>query len=456
MRRSKTTDQFLSKVGQFISAHHLLSNDGLKLVALSGGADSVSLLIALKELGYQTEAIHCNFHLRGEESDRDENFCEQLCHKYSIPFHRVHFDTRTYADLHHVSIEMAARELRYHYFENLRRALSAENICVAHHAGDNVETVLLNLLSGTGIHGLTGIKPRNGKIVRPLLSVTREEILNFLKEYDQDYVTDSTNLIDDVKRNKIRLDLLPLMRQVNQGADKNISRCIEHLVEVEKVYNQVIAQEISECTIQDHDPYVALSLDLRRLASYPSPSSILFEALSDYGFVSKQIKEITNSLESRNKTWKSKTHEALVDKGRLTLVPSSAFGNVHLVIPEPGKYVYHLGNDNEQRISVSTLPYSPKDLIRDERLCLLDADKVEFPLTLRNVEAGDRMIPLGMEHSRLVNDILAEKHQNLFQRRRQLVVAQKDGSIVWIVNVRIANWCRLTDATHKQLSIKIE
>ena len=121
MRRSKTTDQFLSKVGQFISAHHLLSNDGLKLVALSGGADSVSLLIALKELGYQTEAIHCNFHLRGEESDRDENFCEQLCHKYSIPFHRVHFDTRTYADLHHVSIEMAARELRYHYFENLRR-----------------------------------------------------------------------------------------------------------------------------------------------------------------------------------------------------------------------------------------------------------------------------------------------------------------------------------------------
>ena len=427
MRRSKTTDQFLSKVGQFISAHHLLSNDGLKLVALSGGADSVSLLIALKELGYQTEAIHCNFHLRGEESDRDENFCEQLCHKYSIPFHRVHFDTRTYADLHHVSIEMAARELRYHYFENLRRALSAENICVAHHAGDNVETVLLNLLSGTGIHGLTGIKPRNGKIVRPLLSVTREEILNFLKEYDQDYVTDSTNLIDDVKRNKIRLDLLPLMRQVNQGADKNISRCIEHLVEVEKVYNQVIAQEISECTIQDHDPYVALSLDLRRLASYPSPSSILFETLSDYGFVSKQIKEITNSLESRNKTWKSKTHEALVDKGRLTLVPSSAFGNVHLVI-----------------------------LIRDERLCLLDADKVEFPLTLRNVEAGDRMIPLGMEHSRLVNDILAEKHQNLFQRRRQLVVAQKDGSIVWIVNVRIANWCRLTDATHKQLSIKIE
>ena len=444
------------RVSEYIRKRELLKPEGHYLVALSGGADSVCLLLLLKQLGYSVEAIHCNFLLRGEESFRDENFCRTLCQKLSVEFHLVHFDTRQYAALHHQSIEMAARNLRYSYFERLRRDLEAAGICVAHHRDDNVETVLLNLLSGTGIHGLTGIKPRNGKIVRPLLSVTREEILNFLKEYDQDYVTDSTNLIDDVKRNKIRLDLLPLMRQVNQGADKNISRCIEHLTEVEKVYNQVIAQEISECTIQDHDPYVALSLDLRKLASYTSPSSILFEALSDYGFVSKQIKEITNSLESRNKTWKSKTHEALVDNGRLTLVPSSAFGNVHLVIPEPGKYVYHLGKDNEQRISVSTLPYSPKDLIRDERLCLLDADKVEFPLTLRNVEAGDRMIPLGMEHSRLVNDILAEKHQNLFQRRRQLVVAQKDGSIVWIVNVRIANWCRLTDATHKQLSIKIE
>lgn len=456
MSQSKPTKQFLSKVSDFISDHHLLSKDGLHLVALSGGADSVSLLLALKQLGYRIEAIHCNFHLRGEESDRDEKFCEQLCTQWSIPFHRVHFETRSYADLHHVSLEMSARELRYRYFENLRRALNAEDICVAHHAGDNVETFLLNLLSGTGLHGLTGIKPLNGNVVRPLLGITRDEILNFLKENHQGFVIDSTNLIDDVKRNKIRLDLLPMMRQVNQASDKNIIRCIGHLSEVEKVYNQVISQNISDCTIKDGDPNVSLKIDLKKLTTFTSPSSILFEILSQYRFVPQQIKEIAHHLEDRNKLWKSKNYEALIADGQLTIVPNSTFGSVNIVIPEPGKYVFRHGENITEKITVTTLPYSPNQLVYDEKLCLIDFDKVHFPLTLRIVKAGDRIIPLGMDHSRLVNDLLSEKHLNLFQRRRQLVVAQKDGSIIWVVNIRIANWCRVTDSSSRLLSIKVE
>ena len=198
------------KVETFIRQQHLLQSDGRYLVALSGGADSVCLLLVLKQLGYFVEAIHCNFHLRGEESDRDELFCKNLCAEKQIPLHLVHFDTREYAQLHKVSIEMAARQLRYHHFASLCHELGFDGVCVAHHQDDVAETVLMNLIRGTGIKGLSGIKPKiqqrlpvgpkagiptNLTVIRPLLCVTRDEIEHFLKEIGQDYVTDSTNLV---------------------------------------------------------------------------------------------------------------------------------------------------------------------------------------------------------------------------------------------------------------------
>ena len=207
------------------------------LVALSGGADSVCLLMAMKRLGYAIEAIHCNFHLRGAESDRDEEFCKSLCEREQIPFHTVHFDTKTYAEVHKISIEMAARELRYNYFEQLRKAIDAEAILVAHHMNDSVETLLMNLIRGTGIHGLQGIKPRNGNIIRPLLCVSRKEIVEWLGEIGQDYVTDSTNLEDDVTRNKLRLNIIPLLEEINPAASENIAKTALRMVEAGKVFD---------------------------------------------------------------------------------------------------------------------------------------------------------------------------------------------------------------------------
>ena len=167
-------------VQQFIARHGLMARTDRHIVALSGGADSVCLLLVLHELGYTVDAAHCNFHLRGDEADRDEQFCVSLCDCYGITLHRAHFDTHAYAAAHKVSIEMAARDLRYTYFEQLRRDIGAATICVAHHREDSVETVLLNLLRGTGIDGLTGIAPRHGHVVRPLLGVSRQDILGYL------------------------------------------------------------------------------------------------------------------------------------------------------------------------------------------------------------------------------------------------------------------------------------
>ena len=249
------------KVETFIRQQHLLQPDGRYLVALSGGADSVCLLLVLKQLGYFVEAIHCNFHLRGEESDRDELFCKNLCAEKQIPLHLVHFDTREYAQLHKVSIEMAARQLRYHHLASLCHYLGFDGVCVAHHQDDVAETVLMNLIRGTGIKGLSGIKPKiqqrlrvgakagiptNLTVIRPLLCVTRDEIEHFLKEIGQDYVTDSTNLVPDVLRNKIRLQVLPLLDEIAPSASRNIVETAENVAFAEEFLEQAVSGMMEE------------------------------------------------------------------------------------------------------------------------------------------------------------------------------------------------------------------
>ena len=233
---------FVDTVSRFIGQHQLLHPGKKYLVALSGGADSVALLRVMRLLGYDIEAAHCNFRLRGEESDRDEAFCADLCHELSVPMHIAHFDTSAYAEAHHLSIEMAARNLRYGYFRQLMNDIGAEAVVVAHHKDDSVETMLINLIRGTGIKGLTGISPKRDGVVRPLLCVDREQILGFLSHIHQDYVTDSTNLVDDVVRNKIRLNILPLMREINPSVTEAMAATAEKLSMVSAVYDSAMEE----------------------------------------------------------------------------------------------------------------------------------------------------------------------------------------------------------------------
>ncbi|MBR2624614.1 MAG: tRNA lysidine(34) synthetase TilS, partial [Paludibacteraceae bacterium] len=215
-------DSIVKKVLSFIKSEGLFSPDSRIIVAVSGGADSVMLLRVLVSAGFDCVAAHCNFHLRGDESDRDQSFVESLCAELSVPLEFVHFQTEEYAAQHKLSIEMAARELRYDWFEQIRVKHGADVIAVAHHADDVVETFLMNIVRGTGIHGLTGIKPVAGRIVRPLLCLYRSEIEEYMRLNSFAYVTDSTNLQPDYLRNKFRLSVIPLLQSVNPAAKANI------------------------------------------------------------------------------------------------------------------------------------------------------------------------------------------------------------------------------------------
>lgn len=447
------------RVDAYIKKYKLLNSNDLYLVALSGGADSVALLLLLKEHGFNVHAAHCNFHLRGAESDRDEAFCVELCQELGVELHRAHFDTRTYADLHKVSIEMAARELRYNWFAQLCQDLSAAGVCVAHHRDDSVETVLLNLIRGTGLRGLTGIKPRSEQVMtcsqkpqgqlklmvlRPLLGVSRAEIEAFLTEKGQKYVTDSTNLEADVMRNKIRLQVLPMLRELNPAVSENIQRTAENLVEAQGVLDAIV-DEYKDCNV----------LELNELEKYGSSEYIIFEWLKNYGFNGNQVRQILDA-ESGGIVSSATGYDVLKDRSRLIVEKTENYPqgvrNVtsrpskRIVVPEEGTYVLDENNTFRVRkcaVYVSKVPH----------IATLDAAKVRFPLTIRGVEEGDRMQPYGMQGTKLLSDLMTDLKMNVFEKRRQLLVVDAQGVIVWAVGLRTDQRVAVSDQTKEVLEI---
>ena len=416
-----------SKVERYIEKYKLLKSSELYLVALSGGADSVALLLLLKNAHFNVHAAHCNFHLRGEESDRDEAFCVELCKGLGVELHRAHFDTREYAELHKVSIEMAARELRYKWFEQLREDIGAAGICVAHHRDDSVETVLLNLVRGTGLRGLTGIQPRNGHILRPLLCVSRAEIEAFLAEKGQKYVTDSTNLKADVQRNIVRLEVLPLLRKLNPAVAENIQRTAEYLSEAQQVLNVAIARF--------NDSNV---LNISDIETYGSSEYLTFEWLKKYGFIGDQVRQILDA-DCGGMVHSEQGYDVLKDRGRLIVEPTLDPFNP-MRIPEEGTYV--LGEN--MRLSVRKKPVY---VSKEPNIATLDAAKVRFPLTVRRVEEGDWMQPYGMKGRKLLSDLMTDLKMTVFEKRRQLVVVDSQGTIVWAIGLRIADFVAVSDVT---------
>ena len=441
--------RFLQKLSKFIASHKLMECNGKYLVALSGGADSVALSLALRELGFDVVAAHCNFHLRGDESDRDEMFCRRFCERNGIKLHVTHFDTEGFAKLRKISIEMAARHLRYAYFKQLAEDIGASAVCVAHHQDDSVETVLLNLIRGTGIHGLTGIKPKNGGIVRPLLCVTRNEIETVLAEVGQDFVTDSTNLVDDVVRNKIRLDILPLMKEINPSVSDSIAKTASRVADVADALDDVVGSVASVLVEEKAKGVVVIHAD--RLMTGPAPEYVLFRLLKGYSFVPSQIEQIYASVSTGSgRVFVSSTHRLLIDRDCIVVEPLAESGRRPMLVPECGVYVY----DDSMKLRFERVERdSGFKVSADKCFCFADASVVKFPLTVRTVEVGDRFVPFGMKGSKLVSDYLTDRKFNLFDKQRQLVVADAHGRIVWLVNQRPDERYRITDTTETVLKI---
>lgn len=407
---------FARKISDFIRAEGLPGPGAKVIVGLSGGADSTALLAVLCELGYKCIALNCNFGLRGAEAERDSCHAELTAKRLGTEFHRKDFDAGKYADANHISVEMACRDLRYEFFEHMRLMVAAEAIAVGHHRDDNVETFFLNLLRGSGIHGLRGMLPKRDNIIRPLLAATRKEIFEYLEERGLEYVVDSSNLENDFKRNKLRNVIMPVFEREFPGVTAKIADSINLLRANEVLYNSLL-------------PEMPESL------AGASPT-LIHEWLAPYGFNAAQCSKIAAA--SSGTLFKSSTHT-------LTICPK---GNYHLESATGGSQLHR-----RPHLSGRYIPFT-SGFRPQPGVLYMDADAIpaDAEWELRPWRPGDRMRPFGMRGHRAVSDILADAGVPA-DRRAQTYVLTLNGEIVWAVGFRTSAYYPITNYTTEILEI---
>lgn len=421
------------------------------LVAVSGGADSVALLHTLVTAGFYCIAAHCNFHLRGAESDADERFVRGYCDELSVPCHVAHFDTRAIAAARGISIEMAARELRYQWFDRLMDEQNIPCVAVAHHSDDAAETFLLNLVRGTGIRGLSGMKEVSGRIVRPLLRYSRQDIELYCRAHKLKYVTDSTNLSDAYTRNRIRHHIIPQFKAINPSFLATMRGNMKHLNQICSMFMAQV-DEFKRRAVVDLDGQMLISMT--HLVALPNVEPFLFELLSPLGFTSDAVHKVARCVtDSRwGRLFFSPTHRAIVDRFNIVVQPrdkqvEQEEFNIETeqteVFRPIGMRIRRLAKEPGYQVS------------RDPRVAHFDASKIYFPLTLRRWQNGDTFRPLGMKGFKKLSDFFVDNKLSRAEKEEVWVLIS-GGEIAWIVGRRIDDRYKVVDSTTNIIEISLD
>jgi len=439
----------LKKVKKYIHNHNLFDSSDKILLAVSGGIDSMVLLDLLQKMNCNFAVAHCNFNLRGQESDGDEAFVSSYCEEKKIELFKISFQTKTYANEKKISIQMAARELRYNWFQEIYQANDFKYIALAHHANDVVETFHINLSRGTGIKGLSGIKAKIGNLIRPLLFATRDEIIGYQKENKLDFREDSSNSSVKYARNKIRHEIIPSLEKINSAYSQNVLKSIENLLEVEKIYNQQIEEKRKEIVIFENHLY---KINIDKLLKTAAPKTFLFEFIREFGFESDNLEQIYESVTNQTGCeFLSENFILLKNRNEFIVKRKENAQKTDIFIDK---------NCLQLKINEINFTFSEfekkQDFVMEKKqeIALLDFDKLEFPLQITNWKTGDYFYPLGMEKRKKISDFLIDKKISLFEKEKQLILKSKN-EIVWMVGKQIDNRFKLTQSTKKILRIEI-
>lgn len=385
---------------------------------------------------------------------RDEDFARKTAEKLNVPFVKIDFDTVEFAKEKHLSIEMAARELRYEWFEAQRKELKAQAIAVAHHRDDNAETLLLNIVRGSGIRGMRGMLPKNNNIIRPLLSCSREEILQWLKKESLDYITDSSNLSDEYARNFIRLNIMPMLEKINPAAKQNIARTAENLSAAEALYMNIVEEVREKAWDKDR-----LRLDTNIIMKYPAYETIIFELLQLFGFSRIICSNICSCLEKEpGKCFKSKNWTLVTASGYLQLNENKDESEAETIYPvnlKPGKGIAAINAPINLEFSIETVESIANfEIVKDKSIAYFDLDKIGSELNIRHWNHGDWFVPFGMKGKKKLSDYFSDKKLNRIQKENiWLLVSGED--ILWIIGERADNRFRITEKTRNILTVKL-
>ncbi len=450
----------LEKFKEYISQHHLFNPKDKLLLAVSGGVDSVVLCELCKQAGYDFAIAHCNFKLRGEESERDEQFVKNLAEKYEVVFYTQSFNTKTIAAAEKKSIEETARDLRYAWFNELigNTQLGKENvnycplpfahfILTAHHANDNIETVLMNFFRGTGIKGLHGILPKQNKIVRPLLFAKKEMLTAFAVANNLAFVTDYTNAQNDFTRNYFRNELIPAVQKIFPAAEENILNNIERLGEAEQLYNQSIALHKTKLLQKKGNE---IHIPVLKLQKTKPLVTVLFEIIKEYNFTSHQTTAIIALLQSESgKYVQSATHRIIRNRKWLIISPNKTDEAANILIENgDAKIVFELGILQIEKLTeLPAINHQPST-------ALLDAAEIKYPLLLRKWKQGDYFYPLGMQKKKKLSRFFIDQKLPLTQKEKVWVI-ESNKKILWVVGMRIDDRFKIISTTKKVLLIKL-
>lgn len=437
----------LDKFLQNIEKKLLVKPKQKVLLATSGGIDSMVMLHLFERSGYDYGIVHCNFQLRGKESDGDEQFVRDEVLRHGAPVFFETFDTEEYARLSGISIEMAARELRYEYFERIRKENGFDLIATAHHQDDLIETFFLNLSRKTGIKGLTGIKEKSGCIIRPLLFAGRDDIENYAAKHYIDYREDSTNREVVYQRNFVRHKILPLFSELNPSFKKNFLASVENLKDAESVYLGYI-QDAKEQIVKKEEQQLEISIN--ELLRSKFPKTLLLEILAEYHFNATVVDEVFSVLNSDSgKQFYSKTHRLVKDREKLYVFP----------VKEEQKSIFYIEETDQKletplNLYIEKLDASDFEIIKRSDVACIDLDEIEFPLLIRKWKQGDYFQPLGMTGFKKVSDFFIDQKIPIHEKENIWLLCSGK-KIVWIMGRRLDNRFKVTRETNRVMKIEI-
>jgi len=434
----------LHELRQFISEKQLFSPEDKILLTVSGGIDSIVLFDLFLKAGYSFAVAHCNFSLRGDESDKDEEFVSDLAIRNGISFHVKRFDTSSFASNNALSIQMAARELRYAWFEELAETFNYARIATAHQLNDIIETTMINLSRGTGIAGLHGIPEKNGKIIRPLLSSSRNSIRSYAEENQLEWREDSSNIEEKYARNLIRHQVVPALKKINPNLEEVFKQNTERFKGTEQLFKHHIQEYRKQLVVPVFNGH---SISISSIDATPAPFTILTELLLPFGFNFATIQTIyKNRFQASGASYYSPTFLLQKDRQDWILTSIEQIAAFEFPVYPESTLTVPTGTIHFQTISIESF----KGFSNAQNIAYIDADKLDWPLTIRNWQDGDKFYPFGMQGMKKVSDFLIDLKVPVSQKKKISILTNKD-EILWIVGFRTDKMYKITDSTKKIL-----